>query len=77
MHMQLIIPDEKTLGDVDMYVLHSFYPTATETTSGPYTPANPTDVRLVGRQVRFKIVQDQPGWRVGRVRADVEMGGER
>jgi len=77
MHIQSIIPDEKTLGDVDLYLVTSYYPTATETTNGPYTPANPTDVRLSGRQVRLKIVQDQPGWRIGTMRLDVEAAGER
>jgi hypothetical protein len=77
MYMQSIIPDEKTLGEVDLYLLSSFYPTATETTHGPYTPANPTDVRLVGRQVRLKVVQSVAGWRIGQIRADVELGGQR
>lgn len=77
MHVQSIVPDEKTLGDVDIYLLTSFYPTADETTNGPYTPANPTDVRLTARQMRLKIVEDQPGWRVGTLRADVESGGQR
>jgi hypothetical protein len=73
MHMQQIIPDEKTLGDVDLYLRTSFYPTETEVREGPFTP----DIRLTARQVRLEIVQDQPGWRVGTIRADVEMGGER
>jgi hypothetical protein len=77
MHVQELIPDEKTLGDVDMYLRHSFYPTDTETEVGPYTAAQPTDVRLVARQMRLKIIEDQPGWRLGTVRADVEAGGQR
>jgi len=77
MHLQSIVPDEKTLGDVDIYLLTGFYPTGSETENGPYTPANPTDLRLTARQVRLKIVQDQAGWRVGTIRADVELGGER
>ena len=77
MHIQSIIPDEKTLGDVDLYLLSSFYPTASETENGPFTPANPTDTRITARQVRLKIVQDQANWRVGTIRADVELGGQR
>ena len=77
MHIQEIIPDEKTLGDVDMYLYSSFYPTEAEGESGPFTPANPTDVRLTARQVRLKIIEDVSGWRVGTIRADVEMGGKR
>jgi len=83
MHVQTLLPDEKTLGDVDIYLLTGFFPTMPEgtpdeeVTHGPYTPANPTDVRLTARQIRLKIVQDQPGWRVGVLRADVEPGGLR
>lgn len=77
MHVQSLIPDEKTLGDVDLYLITSFYPTADETTNGPYTPANPTDVRLIARQMRLKVVEDQPNWRIGTIRADVELGGRR
>ncbi len=77
MHVQSLIPDEKSLGDVDIYLLTSFYPTAEETPNGPFTPANPTDIRLTARQVRLKVVEDQPNWRIGTIRADVELGGRR
>jgi len=77
MHIQSIIPDEKTLGEVDIYVLTAFYPTSSETTNGPYTPKNPTDVRLTARQIRLKIAQSTADWRIGTIRADVEAGGER
>lgn len=81
MDIQSLIPDEKTLGDVDIYLLSAFYPTeagtSAEISNGPFTPGNPTDMRVTGRQVRLKIAQDQPGWRIGSIRADVEAGGER
>ena len=77
MHIQSLVPDEKTLGDIDIYLLSAFYPTGSEVTNGPFTPTNPTDIRLTARQIRLKIVQDQPGWRVGTLRADIEAGGER
>jgi len=77
MRVQSLIPDEKTLGDVDLYLLSSFYPTAIETTHGAYTPANPTDVRITGRQIRLRVVEDKAAWRVGSLRADVELEGGR
>lgn len=77
MHIQSLVPDEETLGDLSLYLYTSFYPTAAETSNGPYTPANPTDVRLTARQVRLRIEQDAAGWRVGTIRLDVEQGGER
>lgn len=77
MHVQSIIPDEATLGDVDLYIHSALFPTGTETVNGPYSPANPTDVRITARQVRLKVQQDQPGWRFGTPRLDVEPGGLR
>ncbi len=80
-HIQEWIPDEKTLGDLDMFILTSFYPsemgTSAEVTSSVFTPANPTDVRLTARQARFQFVEDQPGWRLGQLRFDIEQGGQR
>jgi hypothetical protein len=77
MHVQELVPDEKTLGGVDMYLLHSFYPTEDEVETGPFTSAEPTDVRLVARQMRLKLIESESGWRVGTIRADVEAGGQR
>jgi len=91
MHIQSLIPDEQTLGDVDLYLLTAFYPSSgvkntpanadasdgQEVENGPYTPSNPTDVRLVARQIRLKVVQDVAGWRIGTIRADIEAGGRR
>lgn len=72
-----LIPDENTLGDVDISLISALYPTATEATSGPFTAAEPTDVRIQARQVRVKVEQDQPGWRFGTLRLDVVAGGQR
>lgn len=71
------IPDEKTLGDVSLSILHRMYPTGTETTSGPFTAANPTSVRLTARQIRIKIAQVTAGWRFGTPRLDVVPRGKR
>jgi hypothetical protein len=83
MHFQSIIPDEKTQGEVEISIYSSFYPNAAETTNGPFTSANPTDVRFIGRQARLRIEQvttgssDPSKWRVGTIRADIERGGQR
>jgi hypothetical protein len=72
-----IIPDENTLGDLDLSIFTALYPTATETESGPFTAAEPTDVRVMGRQIRLKAVQNQAGWRFGTPRLEVTPGGKR
>lgn len=78
MMVRRIIPDEKTLGDTRAYLTTALYPTATETVNGPYTLANPTSVRVSGRQVRLKVEEVRAGdWRVGVPRLDVVPGGLR
>lgn len=72
-----IIPDEKTLGDVQLKIYSSLYPTATETLHGPFTIRAPTDARLSGRQVRLRVEQVNPDWRFGTPRLQVEQGGRR
>lgn len=49
------IPDAKSLGQWAVTVYAGNYPTASEGTFGPFTPANPTDIRLTGRQARIKV----------------------
>lgn len=71
------VPDEETLGEVNTRLYTRFYPTATETTNGPYTNANPTDVRLTARQVRVRHTQVTGGWRVGTPRLEIVPGGLR
>ena len=81
MHVQSWIPDEATLGEVDMYLLTSMYPTDMgtddEIENGPYTPSEPTDLRSVARQIRIRIVQAAQNWRLGMIRLDVEPGSKR
>jgi len=80
LHAQKLLPDEATLGDLDLTFKVSFAPTATESTYGPYTAANPTPVRFTGRQCRLLVDPASGGnfdWRLGTVRLDVEPGGER
>jgi hypothetical protein len=83
MMVREIIPDEKTLGAVLASMYASYYPTATETTFGPFTAANPTKCRLSGRQVRLRVESDPnaidsaKSWRVGTFRLDLVLGGLR
>ena len=78
MQVSQIIPDETTQGDVEMYFKTRFHPNDTEREYGPYTPANPTSARFVGRQIRMKVVEDQlTNWRVGTMRLDVKARGKR
>jgi hypothetical protein len=71
------VPDEKSLGQVNVQLLGAMYPTATETTYGPFTLNNPTDLRITARQMRVKINQTTANWRWGTPRIDLVPGGER
>lgn len=72
-----LIPDEKTQGQVTATFKTRFYPNDTERSYGPYTMANPTDVRFTGRQVRMRINGTASDWRVGVPRLDMRPGGLR
>lgn len=78
MHINEIVPDENTLGDVTATFIKRNYPTGDETSYGPYTMANPTSVRLNGRQInmRFDGARDTD-WRVGIMRVNAIPGGRR
>lgn len=78
MNIHGLIPDEKTLGDVSLKIYTAFFPTETETLNGPYTLANPTDLRLSARQVRLRLDQvRETDWRVGTQRLAVSAAGKR
>ena len=73
-----LIPDEKTLGDVEATFYGSDYPTDAEIEYGPYTLAAPTDVRFSARFVRVRVDEvRETDWRVGRLSLDVRQGGKR
>ena len=72
-----LIPDEKTQGQVTATFKTRFYPNDVERSYGPYTMANPTDVRFTGRQVRMRIDGTAADWRVGVPRLDMKPGGLR
>ena len=73
-----IVPDEQTLGEVQVSFKVRNYPMATETTFGPYTASQPTDVRFSGRQVKVRytgaVLDD---WRVGVPRMEAVAAGKR
>jgi hypothetical protein len=73
-----MIPDEKTLGDVNATFKTRFHPTDVEREYGPYSMANPTSLRFTGRQVRMRVTGNAASdWRVGIMRLDVVPGGKR
>ena len=78
MSVRRVIPDEQTLGEVVVSFKTRMYPTSTETTYGPYTASQPTDVRFAARQVKVRytgnVLED---WRVGVNRFDVVAMGKR
>lgn len=77
-HLQRIVPDEKTLGDVEATIFGAMHPTATEAEYGPYTMAEPTDVRITARQVRLKLTETRAtDWRVGVIKFGGKQGGTR
>jgi hypothetical protein len=73
-----VVPDEQTLGEVVVSFKTRNYPTGTQSTYGPYTAANPTDVRFTARQVNIKVTGDTlADWRVGVMRLDAKPSGKR
>jgi hypothetical protein len=73
MMVRQLVPDELTLGDVRASFKTRFYPTDAETTVGPVTLANPTDVRFSARQVRLRVEgARETAWRVGVMRLEVQ-----
>ena len=72
-----LIPDDKTLGDVQATLFLSFFPDEDETEFGPFTLSKQTSVRKTARQLRLRLEQVNPGWRVGVPRMDLVAGGRR
>ena len=78
MKVTSLIPDESTQGDVTVTFKSRFYPNAAETSFGPFSTANPTDVRFTGRQVRIRIdAARNTDWRAGVMRIEAKAGGKR
>lgn len=78
MSATMLIPDEKTQGDVSATFRTRFHPNDTQRTYGPYSMANPTSVRFTGRQIRMRVEGERlADWRVGIMRIDARPGGLR
>jgi hypothetical protein len=78
MKVSNLIPDEETQGQVKVSFKTRFYPNSTETTHGPYTLTNPTDVRFTGRQIRLRVEGvGNTNWRSGVMRIEARAGGKR
>ena len=78
MSVKQLIPDEVSLGDVNVTFKTRFHPTDTERSYGPYSMANPTSVRFAGRQVRMRIEGNELAkWRAGTMRIEATARGGR
>ena len=78
MSVRQVIPDEQTLGEAVVSFKTRNYPTGTQSTFGPYTAANPTDVRFAARQVNVKVTGAVlADWRIGVMRLEAVAGGKR
>ena len=78
MKVREVIPDEQTLGEAVVSFKTRLYPTGTQSTFGPFTAANPTNVRFSGRQVNMVVTGAVlADWRVGVFRLDAVAGGKR
>lgn len=77
-YANLLLPDDKTLGDVNATFYVKFEPDGAETTFGPYSLSSRTDLRFGGRQMRVRYDTVIPtDWRIGVPKLDVTQGGVR
>jgi hypothetical protein len=78
MSVKRLIPDEASLGSVTATFKARFHPTDVERTYGPFSMANPTDVRFTGRQVRMRLEGSElSAWRAGIMRLETTARGKR
>ena len=73
-----VYTDEATQGGVTFTFKTKRHPNDTQSTHGPYTPANPMAVRFTGRQFTMRVDGDVgEDWRVGVQRVEGEPRGRR
>jgi len=83
MSIRRILPDFKNqVGNVDITMQTRPYPSATQTTHGPFeitTSTTKQDTRIRGRQLSLKLESDATGenWRYGTLRVDMQPDGKR
>jgi hypothetical protein len=76
--IQKVIPDDETVGDVNLTIYGAQNPDSSETTYGPYTLTASTSVRVKARQVRLKLTEAvASAWRVGVIRLGVVKSSRR
>jgi len=76
--VQRVVPDDKTLGDVNFTLFGSMFPDAAEASQGPLTLADPTSVRMTARQYRIRLDEvAATSWRVGVVQLGGILSGRR
>lgn len=74
----MLIPDEQTQGDVTTTFKTRFHPNDTLRSYGPYSMANPTDIRFTGRQAAMVVNGvGNTSWRWGVPRIEAKAGGRR
>jgi hypothetical protein len=78
MHMSQLVPDEANLGQTRVRLFSRQYPTGAERAYGPFSSAEPTPIRVLGRQVRLRIEGvEAEDWRVGIFRYEGSPGPRR
>lgn len=77
-YANLLLPDDRTVGDVNATFYVKFEPDGAETTFGPYSLSSRTDLRFGGRQMRIRYdTTVNTDWRIGIPKLDVTQGGAR
>lgn len=73
--VQAIIPDEKTLGDVNVTLKGKYWPSGAETTYGPYALTSQVSVLVQAAQLKVRFTGvNAADWRVGSFRLDIVKG---
>lgn len=76
--IQSILPDDKTVGDVNLTIYTAPNPDTAETSHGPYTLTARTTLRVKARQMRLKLTEAvASAWRVGVIRIGVIQSSRR
>jgi len=76
--IQSVLPDDKTVGDVNLTLYTAPNPDTAETSNGPYTLTARTTLRMKARQIRVKLSEAvASAWRVGVIRLGVVQSSRR
>lgn len=69
--VRYIYPDTEAFGDVSVIIKGRQFPTGPEFTYGPYTYNNPTPVRAMGRELKFRFTGLTATFELGTPRLDL------